>query len=532
MGPCCRAVTAGKFSPVPQPRAIGNVSDVELTEQLLDSPEWSDNDIERHGIPIVDTPFVSVGGGMGSLAMVDTLRIAGHPVESLTVLSELAVPSETYEYLANNSQIPRHERLRSDSSSTIDCIWGWPGYGLREAIAKKNPAPAWQVFSEPVLAEYFTPQAGQVYESVRREAQRIGWHQMLRPGVVRTIRRRRQGGYFVIHTPTDQSGATPNGPKQRVAYRCHHVHVAVGYPGVKMLPDLQAYLTKHNDYAHVVNAYQPHLHVYEEALKRPCTVVVRGAGIVASRILQRLIDDRDKNGAHTRIVHLFRSYPDGPQGDKATFRRPAKKGWAYQAFNYPKAAWGGQLRVDLEKLEGEERSKFIDLMGGTNTAPRQDWQNQLNRGARDGFYQQLIGTIAEIVPHGQGVRTIIADRDGNRSTLDADFIVDATGLEADIEEHRVLRDLIEHGGAGKNPKGRLDVERDFVVRGTQSGTGRMYASGSITLGGYYAGVDSFLGLHYAALRIADSLAENGFGKKIGPVRSATQWWKWARNTPI
>ena len=76
------------------------------------------------------------------------------------------------------------------------------------------------------------------------------------------------------------------------------------------------------------------------------------------------------------------------------------------------------------------------------------------------------------------------------------------------------------------------VERDFTVRGTQSGTGRLYASGSITLGGYYAGVDSFLGLHYSALRIADALAENGFGKKIGPLRSTSQWWKWARNKPI
>ncbi len=494
----------------------------------MQTPVWSDVDIAQHQIPIIDTPFVSVGGGMGSLAMIDTLRIAGIPAESLTVLSDLGVPSQTYEYLANNSQIPREERLRSDSSSTIDCIWGWPGYALREAIAKRDPKPAIQVFAEPILTEYFTPQAGQVYESVRREAQRIGWERMLRRGVVRTVRRRREGGYFVIHTPSGETGTTQG----RIAYRCHHVHVAVGYPGVRMLPDLQAYLTKHNDYARVVNAYQPHLHVYEEALKRPCTIVIRGAGIVASRILQRLIDDRDLGNANTRIVHLFRSYPDGPQGESLTFRRPARRGWAYQAFNYPKAAWGGQLRVQLEQLEGEERSKLIDDMGGTNTAPRADWKEQLDRGNAEGFYQQLVGTLSSIQPSGNGIETTIQQPSGAVATLEADFIIDATGLEAGIEEHRVLRDLVDYGGAQKNPKGRLDVERDFLVRGTESGTGRMYASGSITLGGYYAGVDSFLGLHYAALRIADSLAENGFGSKIGPVRSATQWWKWARNIPI
>ena len=59
----------------------------------------------------------------------------------------------------------------------------------------------------------------------------------------------------------------------------------------------------------------------------------------------------------------------------------------------------------------------------------------------------------------------------------------------------------------------------------------MYASGSITLGGYYAGVDSFLGLQYAAIQIADDLAANGFGKRIGVGRSIKEWIRWARNRP-
>ncbi len=508
---------------------------MELTRALLESPEWSDEEIAAHQIPIVDTPFVSVGGGIGSLAMIDTLRIAGQPIDALTVLSNLQVPSATYEYLANNSQIPRNERLRSDSSSTIDCIWGWPGYALREAVADKNPRQAATVLVEPILANYYTPKAGQVYESVRREATRIGWDQMVRYGVVRTVRRRRQGGYFVLHTPDDQRGAQPGGAKLRVAYRCHHVHLAVGYPGIKVLPDLQEYREANNDYIRVVNAYEPHNHVYEEMLRRPCTVVVRGSGIVASRILQRMIDDRDNNGAQTRIIHLFRTYSDSPQGDKATFRRPVKKGWAYQGFNYPKAAWGGQLRVDLEKLEGDERSKFIDAMGGTNTAPRKDWEEQLDRGAREGFYRQLVGNREERGsrrrqrghPHGDrrqaGWRVLPRRRLHHRRHRPRSRDRGAPGAARPAPVRRRPQE---------RRKGRLDVERDFTVRGAQSGTGRLYASGSITLGGYYAGVDSFLGLHYAALRIADSLAENGFGKKIGPLRSTSQWWKWARNKPI
>jgi hypothetical protein len=80
--------------------------------------------------------------------------------------------------------------------------------------------------------------------------------------------------------------------------------------------------------------------------------------------------------------------------------------------------------------------------------------------------------------------------------------------------------------------GRLDVERSFELRGTRSGTGRLYASGSMTLGGYYAGVDSFLGLQYAALQICDDLASTGWCRRLGVGRSTAQWLRWARNKPV
>ena len=40
----------------------------------------------------------------------------------------------------------------------------------------------------------------------------------------------------------------------------------------------------------------------------------------------------------------------------------------------------------------------------------------------------------------------------------------------------------------------------------------MYASGATTLGGYFPGVDTFLGLQVAAQEITDDLAKHGFGK--------------------
>lgn len=497
----------------------------DLTEDLIGRSVWTDADVDAAGIPVRDTAVVSVGGGMGSFALADFLRIAGMATDRIDVLGDSVIPWKTYEYLATNSQIPRHERLRSDSGSVMDNIWGFPSYAVREAAADRSLRPLWNVVTEPILADYYTPRAGQVYESVQREAARIGWDQMVRLGFARMVRKRAGGGYFVVQTPN----ATTTGPK-RLAYRTDNVHLAIGYPGVAFLPDLQEYRERTGDFTRVVNSYEPHDHVYEECKRRPCTVLVRGSGIVGSRLLQRLIDDIEA-GAQTRIVHLFRNYVGGPQGDSATFRRPGANGFAYQGFNYPKSAWGGQLRDKLAALEGEDRAAFIDQMGGTNTAPRKQWKEQIARGKAAGFYDQAIGSVRSVEPSANGdtIVTTISTAEGDTRTIDAQFIIDGTGLLARLEDHRLMADLLQHGGAGKNPKGRLDVEPHFEVRGTANGSGRIYASGSMTLGGYYAGVDSFLGLQYAALQIADDLARRGVCERIGTLRSISQWLRWMRN---
>jgi len=498
----------------------------DLTDHLIGTSTWTDQDLHAAGIPIQNVKVVSIGGGLGSLAMVDTLRIAGLSTDDIVVLGDSTNPSATYEYLAANSQIPRHERLRSDAGSVMDNIWGFPSYALREAWTKKSLRTVWQVVTEPILSEYFTPQAGQVYESVEREAKRIGWETMLTVGFARMVRRCADGGYYVIHTPDPQG----RGPK-RVAYRTNNVHIAIGYPGVAFLPDLREFRETHQDFRRVVNAYEPHDHVYAAVASKPSTVLIRGSGIVASRVLQRLIDDIEAGKAKTRIIHLFRNYVGGPQGDDPKFTRPGDNGFAYQAFNFPKAAWGGQTRYELERLEGDERSAFLDSLGGTNTAPRQDWKDQIARGLRAGFYSQSIGSVDSVVPveGSDTILTTIENRAGDVQTIEADFIIDATGLLARLEDHRLMGDLLQHTNAGKNPKGRLDVDKDFEVRGTENGEGKVYASGSMTLGGYYAGVDSFLGLQYAALRIADDMAARKVTKRIGTMRSVFQWTRWMRN---
>ncbi len=503
----------------------------DLTDALIARDFWSEQELQQAGIPIRDVELVTVGGGIGSFVAADYLRIFGVSPDKIKVLTQLDYPWQTYEYLTRVSQIPVGERLRSDSASRPDCLWGFPSYAFSEAFHAKNLrdliAPIFQVLTEPIFTDYYTPKAGHVFGMLRREADRISYDQLVEKGLVRMVRRRAGGGYFTILTPP--AGTSPT---KRVAYRSKFVHIAVGYPGLKFLPDLQDYRQRYNDFRHVVNAYEPHEHVYQELNQRPGTVILRGGGIVASRILQRLTDDRDRSGAQTQIIHLFRTYVTTSHGPSIFMRRHGANGWAYQGFNYPKSAWGGQLWAQMRKLEGKEREALYKVIGGTNTPKRKLWLQQLDRGRREGWYRTMVGEVDSVVPGTtSGTITRIKTKDG-LIEIPADYIVDGTGLEADIAEHRLLADLLEHGGAGRNPLGRLDVERTFEVKGTRSGAGRMYAVGAPTLGGYFPGVDTFLGLQLATQEVVDDLVRQGFAKRLGPMRSTQQWLRWARNKKI
>jgi lysine/ornithine N-monooxygenase len=134
--------------------------------------------------------------------------------------------------------------------------------------------------------------------------------------------------------------------------------------------------------------------------------------------------------------------------------------------------------------------------------------------------------------------------------LEADFIIDATGLDAHVQTNPLLNDLVTHYNLPLNALGRLQVANDFelvemrsvsvtlptgktatVSPGSSTPKGRMYAAGAITLGGPYAAVDSFLGLQYAALQSVSSLAAIAAPnvKKLGILRSFNQWFKWVMN---
>ena len=224
------------------------------------------------GLPVDESDYLAIGAGLGSFFWANLLRISGVRPDKIVALGLEAEPYARYKRLCLNSQIPLHERLRSNSDSCPDNIWGWPSYALREAwhdFTKGEMKSAfkylWQVFAEPTFAETYTPRTGNVFDSIDREAKRIGWNQIYRYGRVRVIRKTDDGRYCVAYS---------RGPGNYAFLVTRYLHLATGYPAIQFLPDLQTYREKYQDFKSVVNAYEAHDHVYQQLEQRGGTVLI------------------------------------------------------------------------------------------------------------------------------------------------------------------------------------------------------------------------------------------------------------------
>jgi hypothetical protein len=252
---------------------------------------------------------------------------------------------------------------------------------------------------------------------------------------------------------------------------------------------------------------------------------------VASRVLQRLWEDRKANAA-INVIHCHRS----------RLHAGRRYGWSqrkvdgeleFQAFNWPKGCWTGPQRYALEAAAPEERKRLLDVWGGTTTANRRDWRRIVREGLREGWYRQEYGVVKSVDRTDDGhIQTRVSNSLAGGGILDltVDFIIDCTGLVASPERAPVLDDLIEVYGLPRNPLGRFDVTNDFEIAGMRHGEARMYAAGATTLGGPFATVDSFLGLQYAGMRAVNAMLDEGMPglRRLSGLYSLGQWLKWAR----
>jgi hypothetical protein len=402
----------------------------------------------------------------------------------------------------------------------------------------------YQVFGEPNVAESFTPRASRVFDSLEREMTRIGWRDMFVRARAISLRMTDDGRYALALREIE--GSNSRGARERFII-ARQVHIATGYPTTRFVEDFRVFYAQNRAHRrYVANAYQQHDHIYQEceATREPRFVVVRGRGIVASRIIQRLHEARNVN-PNVSIIHSMRSRLDDNAGAKwGRARRIARNNVELQPFNWPKSCWAGDLRQEYESKGLKGRSALNIGLGGTTTADRADWQRLVSRGTKEGWYRPVFGSISGISPRDDGVAIDIRTAEGHRESINAHYLVDCTGLIGDILRSPFLADLVgaynlprnavvREGRDGKETRTAAGfyVTDHFEIDSLRNGEGRIWASGTITTGGPYLAVDSFLGLQYAAFRSVEAMTrERTKGiRRLGALRSVGQWARWAVN---
>ncbi|MDX2157488.1 MAG: FHA domain-containing protein [Hyphomicrobiaceae bacterium] len=536
------APAAPEREPLPERTPAGHAG---FPGRFFDARTIAMRDIQASGKLEAEIDYAAIGGGCGSFCWVDHLRVYGVKSSQIRVIGVAPdkKPYAKWGRLCRASQIPEHERIRSNSISTPDNIWGFPGYASRECVRDLVAGRlvglkhVLQVFGEPALTESYTPRLGDVYRSFDVEARRIGWDEMWMHGQVLAIRKTDDERYVVAYRVPNEFAPGQSRDERERFLVARYVQISTGYAASNFLPDLQEFKRNNPDVSAVVNAYEEHDEVYRTLEQKGGTVLIRGRGIVASRVIQRIWEARHKN-PNIRILHLNRTaVTQGAKYDLS--RRAVRADVQQQPFNWPKACWGGSLRKRLEDAPPEERAKLLAAWGGTTTADRDDWNRIIETGTKEGWYKVFYGTVASMSYQDGHVITRLDGREKFQESLDltADFVVDCTGLVAQVQEAPLLADLIRtyelprNKAAGDGPELRLSgiaVTNSFEIAGLQNGRGHVWAAGTVTSNGPYAAVDSFLGLQYAALRSVDQLGHlRAPGvSRFGPLKSFGQWTKW------
>jgi pSer/pThr/pTyr-binding forkhead associated (FHA) protein len=522
------------FNPVtnvPDPyltKPSGETQQNSFLPQIFQQQQISIDDIHATGLKVETVEYGTVGGGFGSFAWVNLLRIAGVKTTDIAVLSPEKSVHGRYRQLCLNAHVSDRERLRSQSDACPDNIWGFPGYGVREALRKLGRGQfgsglqiLWQLFTEPLLENSYGPVDEQVLQAVDREAARIGWQKMLRYAMVQTIRQTTDGRYALLYSQGDSYAILIT----------RYLHLATGYPAVEFLPDLQAYRQRTKDFQLVVNAYEPHDHIYERLGNNGGTVLLRGAGTIACRVLQRIYRVRRNHPQQQiKVIHLW---SEATETDRTMgiAQRPVNLNYQIQSLEWPKACWGGEYKMRLAAATIEQQQQFFLGWEGATIPQRRDWQKMLVGGISKGWYQQTIGQVKMVNPQSPGLTVSLQ---GEPTPIIADYIIDATGLAGSVMDSPLLADLVQQYQVALNPRGQFTVGDDFAIDQLNSGTmGRVYGSGITTAGNSYGPVDSFLGLQYAALAsVCDMTDRNAPGlKRLTGLQSTAQWWRWMTNRP-
>ncbi len=391
-------------------------------------------------IPEVD--FLSIGGGMGSFCWVDTLRIHGVSSKDICVISPNKKPYHQLKLYCDAIGLTKTQRLRSDSGSRPDNFWGFPGYGLSEALDElknqnftKTAKLLFQLFFEPFIFGYYSPTAGRVYKALEREAKRIGWEKLLITGNANNLTKLPDGRFKITYDRGNSITAKV-------------VHLSLGHGKVRKRKN-------------AIAAYEMTDRLWKRIVKRGGTVLVIGRGTAAQKIMERLL-----NLKKVKVISLHRE-AENPKDSRGA-KQKRFMSWRLQQFNWPRAAFGGRFMDEYDKL-----------WSLPSTTPDKNWIKKVKIAIKEGRN--------EIV----------------KTTAKADYTIDCSGFTESAKNHKFYSKLIKKYNLPLLTNGSIETGDALEVEALCSYKTRVFVTGALS--GFPGPTDSFFGAQYAALKTIESL---------------------------
>jgi|GEM_PF-4770856 len=327
--------------------------------------------------------FLSVGGGIGSFCWVDTLRIHGVPANKIAVISPYKKPYTQLKKYCDAIKLTEDEKFRSDSGSRPDNFWGFPGYGLSEALDElknhkftKALKLIFQLFFEPFIFGYYSPTAGRVYKAIDRESERISWRKCLISGYATNLTKLSNGSFKINYN-------------QNKSIIANVVHLSLGHSQIS---------TSEN----TINAYEITDKKWEFITKSGGVVMVIGRGASAQKIIDYLL--KFKN---IKIVSLHRETEKTNDFRGLTQKRFLS--WRLQQFNWPKAVFGGGL---MDKID--------PIWSLPSATPDKKWLTKLKKAIKVGKYRIT------------------------KTPIKADFVINCSGFIENVFYHKFYSKLCKN----------------------------------------------------------------------------------------
>ena len=346
-----------------------------------------------------DALIAVVGDGFGSLIVHSTAIYLGFSHDDVAVFGPSDNPVGTYQQYAHNLG---QTVLRSESESHFLPADG-PTFAQLDAWSHRSLAPLARSISRR-----YNPGVPEILTEAQVVEQRLRWDAARVP--VRVGWLQRESGpppHFVLYDE-----------EANLIGRAKHVMLALGHGPLSFPPPLARARQDPRLADRVVQAYEP------KRYAPGGRYIVIGTGIASINEWANALD------AGAKVIALRRN----PTPDE-------------QDLNVPRCLFEA-LGIDVfQGLSFEQRIEFLGTALRGTSPRRRSWQERIERGRREGRFEELVGEVDSVEAGVAGLRVRVVSAHGaDPGELDVTGVVAGTGFNKSVLTLPLVRRLVSFYG--------------------------------------------------------------------------------------